>query len=265
MLGRRLRPHLTYANAMASIAVFLAMGGGAYALTIPRNSVGTAQLKRNAVNGDKVADRSLRAKDFAANQLPRGPQGPQGAQGPEGPQGAQGEQGPQGLRGADGTPGTPGQNGSPDTPQQVLDKLKQVDGVGSGLDSDSIDGLSAPDLVTRSVFTTGSSAGTANTSTTILADVAGSFQVTDDGDTDQQNTVKVSNTRGAGNLRVFASGDAAEVTVTPGTTSAEISTPAAEDNLLTLFIVDVSANRRFFVHCGFDPTADVVQCYQVNL
>jgi len=31
--------------------------------------------------------------------------------------------------------------GSPDTPEQVLDKLKQVDGPGSGLDADTLDGV----------------------------------------------------------------------------------------------------------------------------
>ena len=50
----RLRPHLTYANVMASIAVSVAMGGGAYALTLPRNSVGSPQIKRNAVGASEI-------------------------------------------------------------------------------------------------------------------------------------------------------------------------------------------------------------------
>jgi hypothetical protein len=44
-------------------------------------SVGTAQLKPNAVTGAKVKDGSLTAADFGAHQLPAGPQGPQGAAG----------------------------------------------------------------------------------------------------------------------------------------------------------------------------------------
>jgi hypothetical protein len=39
----RIRQHASYANVMATIAVFLALGGTGYALSLPRNSVGTAQ------------------------------------------------------------------------------------------------------------------------------------------------------------------------------------------------------------------------------
>jgi hypothetical protein len=46
-----------------------------------------------------------------------------------------GPQGPQGPQGPKGDPG------SPDTPQQVLDKLKTVDGAGSGLDADLFGGF----------------------------------------------------------------------------------------------------------------------------
>ena len=41
---------LSYANVMATIAVFIALGGGAYAaLKVPKDSVGNKQLKNNAV------------------------------------------------------------------------------------------------------------------------------------------------------------------------------------------------------------------------
>lgn len=46
---------LSYANVMATIAVFIALGGGAYAATqIPNNSVGTKQLKNSAVTTPKI-------------------------------------------------------------------------------------------------------------------------------------------------------------------------------------------------------------------
>lgn len=83
-----------YSEVMASVAVFLAMGGGAYALSIPRNSVGAQQIKKNAVGASEITksavrssevrDRSLLARDFRPGQLPSGPQGPQGIQGPPG-------------------------------------------------------------------------------------------------------------------------------------------------------------------------------------
>jgi hypothetical protein len=45
---RRIRGHMTYANVMATLAVFLVLGGGAYAaFHLPRNSV----RSRNIVNG----------------------------------------------------------------------------------------------------------------------------------------------------------------------------------------------------------------------
>jgi hypothetical protein len=61
----KIRSSLTYANVMATIAVFLAVSGGAYAaVTLPRNSVGSRQLKRNAVSSSKIKNGSLQIKDF---------------------------------------------------------------------------------------------------------------------------------------------------------------------------------------------------------
>jgi hypothetical protein len=64
---------------IATTAIFIALGGGAYAaVTLPKNSVGSKQLKANAVTSSKVKNRSLLAKDFKAGQLPRGPRGATG-------------------------------------------------------------------------------------------------------------------------------------------------------------------------------------------
>lgn len=46
----------------------------------------------------------------------------------------------QGPQGAQGLPGADGPAGSPDTPVDVLAKLAQVDGTGSGLDADTLGG-----------------------------------------------------------------------------------------------------------------------------
>src|SRR3954467_776380 len=94
------------------LALFVAMSGTAYAATLPRNSVGTTQLKKNAVNSAKVRNGSLLSTDFKAGQLPAGPRGPVGQQGALGPQGAQGVPGPQGPEGEQGTPGSDGFDGS---------------------------------------------------------------------------------------------------------------------------------------------------------
>ena len=69
---------------------------------------------------------------------------PVGLRGPVGPPGPDGVPGPQG---APGPPGPAGGNGSPDTPAQVLDKLQGVDGSGSELDADRLDGFSSADFV----------------------------------------------------------------------------------------------------------------------
>jgi len=94
---------------VATVALFVALGGAGYAVvSLPRNSVGTPQLKNSAVNSAKVRDRSLLARDFKAGQLPRGNTGPQGLPGPvgaPGPAGAQGSAGEQGATGATGAVG----------------------------------------------------------------------------------------------------------------------------------------------------------------
>jgi hypothetical protein len=51
----KLRTRLTYANVIATLALFLALGGGAYAATqLPKNSVGSKQLKKNSVTAAKI-------------------------------------------------------------------------------------------------------------------------------------------------------------------------------------------------------------------
>ncbi|MGE5281115.1 MAG: hypothetical protein ACM3N0_02130 [Chloroflexota bacterium] len=51
---------MTYANVMSSIAVFLVLGGAAFAAAnLPKNSVGTKQLKNNAVTKKKIKKNSV--------------------------------------------------------------------------------------------------------------------------------------------------------------------------------------------------------------
>jgi hypothetical protein len=50
-----MRPKLTYANVMATIAVFIALGGASYAaINLPKNSVSAKQIKKNAVTTAKI-------------------------------------------------------------------------------------------------------------------------------------------------------------------------------------------------------------------
>src|SRR4051794_16071683 len=115
----RIRRHVTFSDVASLMALVFAMGGTGYALaTLPKNSVGTRQLKKDAVISSKVKDGSLKALDFKAGQLPKGPQGLQGVQG---------LQGLQGLQGKDGTPGRPGADGANGTAVAFA----RVDGTGA--------------------------------------------------------------------------------------------------------------------------------------
>jgi hypothetical protein len=85
------------ATAIAAVALFVSLGGTGYAaMTLPRNSVGTAQLKKNAVTSVKVRNGSLLKADFKSGQIKAGAKGPAGPAGSAGPAGAAGAAGPAG-------------------------------------------------------------------------------------------------------------------------------------------------------------------------
>src|SRR5262245_25792513 len=65
-----LRPRLSYANVVSTACLFVLLGGAAYAaVELPKNSVGKKQLKKNAVTGIKVKDRSLTGSDLDLGTL----------------------------------------------------------------------------------------------------------------------------------------------------------------------------------------------------
>jgi hypothetical protein len=89
----RLKERLTYGNVVATIALFVALGGSSYAaITLPRNSVGANQIRTGAVRSSEVKDKSLNARDLstAARTFLKGRTGPRGPQGPTGPTGPPG-------------------------------------------------------------------------------------------------------------------------------------------------------------------------------
>lgn len=84
---KRILDRLTYANVMATVAVFIALGGVGYAaIKLPKNSVGTKQLKKGAVTPAKISPATAMALRGA--QGPAGSPGPQGPAGPAGPSNA---------------------------------------------------------------------------------------------------------------------------------------------------------------------------------
>jgi hypothetical protein len=91
----RIRRHMSFANVISVMALFVALGGASYAaVTLPKNSVGAKQIKKNgvgaseikrsAVRTGEVRNGTLRAQDFAAGQLPQGPKGDPGQNGAPG-------------------------------------------------------------------------------------------------------------------------------------------------------------------------------------
>jgi hypothetical protein len=111
---------------VAMMALLVSLGGGAYAAT---------KLRANSVKSKTVKDNSLKGTDIDETSL-------DGSQIP-------------GI--ASGTPGPKGDNGSADTPQQVLDKLKTVDGQGSDLDADEVGGKQSCQTKPAVVMATGHS------------------------------------------------------------------------------------------------------------
>jgi hypothetical protein len=136
----RIKAGLTYANVIATLALFLALGGGAYAaFKLPKDSVGSKQIKDDAVNSSKVKNRSLSADDFKAGGLPAGAQGPQGIQGIKGDTGTQGIQGQTGPQGP-GTKTFDGQLASSGNKTQIA----LVDGLSVSVQCITANGPSGP-------------------------------------------------------------------------------------------------------------------------
>src|ERR1700722_10845157 len=84
---------LSYANIVATLALFLAIGGGG-AIAVAATS--------SSHHGGKGS----------SNRGPRGPRGHPGPQGPQGPKGNTGAKGDTGAQGPAGAPGAPGANGT---------------------------------------------------------------------------------------------------------------------------------------------------------
>lgn len=99
---------------VALVALFVALGGTGYAaLKLPKNSVGTRQIKNHAVTKGKLAKSVIHA-------LATGPVGHDGGPGPKGDAGVTGATGPAGPKGdvgPQGDTGPKGDTGTVDTSQ----------------------------------------------------------------------------------------------------------------------------------------------------
>jgi hypothetical protein len=113
---RWMRSRLTYANAVATLALVVMVGGGAYvanAQLAGTKVIKACVVKKGPSKGDvRITKAACASNEKSVQWNQKGPVGPAGPA------------------------------GSPDTAAQVLAKVATVDGAGSGLDADSLDGLS---------------------------------------------------------------------------------------------------------------------------
>jgi hypothetical protein len=72
----KLRPKLNYSNAIATIALFVALGGAAVAAGIPKHSVGPKQLKRGAVTTAALRKAAVTSGKLAPKSVVNGKLGP---------------------------------------------------------------------------------------------------------------------------------------------------------------------------------------------
>jgi len=63
------RSKLTYSNVIATMALFIALGGVAVAAGLPRNSVGANQLKRGAVTAAKIRKQAVNSAKLAPKSV----------------------------------------------------------------------------------------------------------------------------------------------------------------------------------------------------
>jgi hypothetical protein len=98
----RMRKHLTYANVTVTIALVLAMSGGAYAAS------------KYVISSTKQINPKV-LKSLVGKTGANGAQGPAGAAGPAGTPGAKGETGAVGPAGAPGEKGAQGERGTAGT------------------------------------------------------------------------------------------------------------------------------------------------------
>ena len=85
---------ITYANVLSTVAVFVALGGSAYAAAqltggdVKNGSLTGRDVKNNSIKSADVRNGQLRRRDFRNEALLRGSRGRRGPAGPQGPSGA---------------------------------------------------------------------------------------------------------------------------------------------------------------------------------
>jgi hypothetical protein len=162
----RLGRHLTLANVVACLCLFVVLGGTAVAQDVARlitgkqvkdRSLSAADIRKGSLTGAEVKDGSLSAADIRGGVAgPRGEQGPAGPAGPKGAQGPVGPVGPVGPAGPEGPKGDPGTVDTSDFFTKAQSDARFLGLHGKADDADRLDGYDSADFARAdSVLTAG--------------------------------------------------------------------------------------------------------------
>ena len=215
----RIRDRLTYANVISTLALFAALGGGAYAaVQLPPKSVGTKQLKNKAVKRSKIAGKAVTGPKIAPNAVNSG------------------------KVGADKLNGQ-------DIAESTLGRVPEAQHANLATDSATLNDHTFDyfEAAQRAEF--GSASRTSPTRDKILEWTNAHAMVVTDGDAGADFSVRVRNTNAAGQGDLLVIDPAGSyVVVTEGQDSAELTTTNPGD---LRFVVARPDGRTIWVRCAF--------------
>lgn len=190
-----LRNRLTYANVVSTLALIVAVDGAtAFAATnLPKNSVGTRELKPKAVKTGILAPKSVRAGKIAKNSITTGR-----------------------LR-----------NNAVTGSKVDEATLGTVPSAAKAANASLLDGLGADEFARAAQIDSGSGNNAATAETTLLSLPEAGIEIRTDGDADETNQLRFVNTRESGTFLYWTTGNPNAVGTLPAGADAQVDGPIA--------------------------------------